>query len=642
MTDAGTDPGGFAERWRWLHPEEETRAARLAGRLWPDLGPAGRDARRRLLLGESAAAGDASGEDPGGLEAARLAERQRLIARALLELAGAPSPAALLAVLETGLDAAAEAELVQRRLARVGELLDPLAGEGPGAGAAADEGAAAAARLRQLLLHLERRFEGGPGVEALAGFVRLAALADRWEDEETPTLAGDPRADWTWRTGEALRPEELQARFTAGLEQTALELDKRCRALQARYLGGSARDDARSFVAAQLAEDRPPVERWERAHRDALAALAAWIGRRGLLPGDGPLPEPRVLAGARPAWPEIDSGRHALPAGRLPLADLTRLSPAGREAWLADRHTAALPVLLAREALPGRRWLLRRLRETDPLRGLLLRPADLDGWAGWAPEALFAAGWMSGEPRARIVHLRERLRELLLARADLQRLLELQPEAEIRRLLAREGELEGEPLAAAWRALEEHPGRWAAGALRRLELSAAQRRWRRRHGAAATPAAAIDLFSVAGTLPLPWIRERLHEAPPGGRELLELPPAVPALKWKDRDELVREVEERLAALGRIRREDLDAGSEFDDGAAPPAAPDEEAPLAAAPDGADPDVDPDGDDGVPAREPATAPAAGPAGPDAADGPLPVRPAEPPDRAAPPQGEAPSDA
>jgi hypothetical protein len=573
--DTGRPPGaaapvaeGFAERWRWLHPEREPRRERLAGRLWPDLGPAGRALRVRLLLAEAAAASEPP-EDPAGLGAARLAERQRMLARAVREQAAAPGPATLLGVIECGLDGAVEPALRLERLARLEELLAPL-GAGEAARGTPGEAAEAARRLREGLRHLAEGLARGGSPDTAAGLGRLEQLARAWEQQPREVAgAADPRAEWEERCGEALQPEALLARFAEQIAATAAELERRCTALGTRYLGEppDQGQSARAFVEEQLAADRPAPEGWERAHRDALAPLAAFVRRRGLLPGGEAPPICRLQPGARPAWPGCAGGE--LP-GRLPLADLTCFPAAGREAWLADWHHAALPLLLAREALPGRLWLRDWLRGQDPLRGWLLHGEDLDGWAGWVVEPLLAAGWMAGEPRTRIVLLRERLRELLLARADLQGLLDLRPPSEIRRALARDGALGEELLAAALQALEDRPGRWAAAALRRLELSLAWRRWRRRHGPAATPAAACDLFAMACTLPLPWIREGLAQVPPGGRVLCELPPAVPPPREGAGSELLQEVEERLAALGRIRREDLDAGAEFD--AAPEAHP----------------------------------------------------------------------
>lgn len=563
MSDRPSPAARFLESWRWLRPELRLTRAGLDARLWPDLGRAGRDRRVELAR---VALQELSRQDEN---AESLEQGHRLLARRLLEreisraalpphrldLAGlvarALGPAAL----------AADPGQVQERLRRLPELLDPL--REPGFELAGDTvtGALAARRLRALAQHLEARLPWLTGGAATATEA-LSTLAGELESLPAAVMRSEEDA-WADLQGEgAWELAPLLERIEAELTRAGRELERRALVLQQRF-DSDATGDALRQALAQLARDLPQPERWAWLHEGLQADLARALRRLGL-----EVEPPRVATapGLLPGWTE--PGLEEAEAG-LWLPDLSQLNGADLAAHLADRNHGLLPLLAAREGLPGRAWLLARLRArgdgslSEAVAACLLEPEDLDAWARWAGDWMVRAAGLGGDARLRLLQKREELRDLLLARADLELRLGIRPETEIRQRLAHEGGLPTHLAEAAWLALRRRPGRFAAASARLLDFREAGRRWRHApRGAAAGSADWLLILADCAALPGPWLRRHLHLQPARGEQLLPQPPALVRPSGRS-DGLLSEMEERLAALGRIRREDLEAGREFD-------------------------------------------------------------------------------
>lgn len=563
-------PGSLAEAWDWLSPERAVRRDGLGDRLWPDHGPAGRARARELLDGVRQNLEALPGLPAEQVEHGRRLALARWLDREERRRLAAPSPSELADILDVGLGACPadsqdgpEAPLVAERLATLDDLLDPLRrrgrllGDAPGL---AGEGGQAARRVRALARRLAVR--GGEslrsGGEALE---RLAGELEAWRPGAAP---GPPEESEAWRElgSCALWPLSLLLERVEQERESALaEAGRRAAALRQRWLGEAGEGEALAWLRLQLAQDPPRPEQlaWL-LHRHAkdLARHLSGLGLEARVPGA------RVLPGREASW-----CLEPAPGGSLLLAlpDLSLLSPPDLEAQLGHWHHGLLPLLAAREGLPGRLWLEGRLRDAAAGEGdsvaawtaRLLRPEDLDAWAAWAMGWLPRTGWLAGDPRLRLLARDLETRELSLARADLELRLGSRPPEEVRRRLEREAALPPHLARAALEALRRQPGRQALAAARRFELMDGVRRWRRLRKA--TDADGFHLLAACAWLPLDGLRAQLGAQPPEGRRWAELPPAV--VRPAARPELLGEVEERLAALGRIRREDLEAGREFD-------------------------------------------------------------------------------
>lgn len=557
------------ETWAWLHPERSLLREGLGARLWPELGPVGREQARGLLQGARDELRRAPALEASLPEAARRQSALRLLERELRRLEAPPGReelAALVADLLGPAGLARDPGLVQERLDLLEELLAPLRRHGRlHLGGERQAGARGARRLRAVARHLELRLPALLPESPRPGLDGLLALAD--ELESLPTL-DLPRLEEGWREldedgGWPL--SLLLERVESELATLGAELERRAEVLRARYLGaGSQPGRALDWLRGQFALDPVPAEQWAWQHERHLQDISRHLRRQGL-----PCPPlgARQLPGLEVEWPSPGAESTG---GLLALPDLSRLDPCTLEAHGAEFHHGMLPVLAAREGLPGRLWLAWRLEERAPegpetgWLAALARPADLDAWARWACAWLPRSGWLSGDTRLRLLSRLAEWRELWLTRADLELRLGIRPREEIRRRLESDCGLPAHLAEAAWRFLEREPGRQALASARLFDLQDAGRRWRRlRKGGGA------DLFWLTADLALAspaWLRAQFAALPAEGRRWSPLPPAL--VRPASRPDLLGEVEERLAALGRIRREDLEAGREFD----PPAPP----------------------------------------------------------------------
>jgi len=552
-------------------------------RGWPDWSETGR-AYLAGLLRDTSAGLDASVEDPPSPEARRC---RLLLERELREIEAAPGPARVIQALAAGLagllDPAAERDpdsTIAERLRGITVFIDSLL---PGLRAAPPEDRREALpRLEALCKGLEaslagRRDAGRPVMDPQAcdaALRRLRELARELDHageavhpSEVPDTHEFARA-WRLAAGRGLEPESLLAEFQNEIGQVSEELFKRSGALHAKYAGRSPGGPAGlRFVLEQLGQDRPLPERWLEEQRSRLAELRRWaFSRRLLYP-----PAPSFRLEMRPPWcdpsgdylmPELRAGESKEPP-IIAARDLAQLPRPVRESHLGDCCHYALSVLLAREALPGRAFLLYRRRSEGGVCALLSRPENLDAWAQLVPQLLLDRGWFQGEPRLRIMVLREKLRDMHLARADLELHTGLRPSIELKRRLVEQALVPRHLAEEALREIRRRPGRAALAAARALELRKAERRWRRRRGAEAGNADALDLAARYADLPLTEIARGLPGNRADGRALAEPPPPVIRIPRPEKDAAVREAERRLAELGRITREDLSAGSEFD-------------------------------------------------------------------------------
>ncbi len=354
------------------------------------------------------------------------------------------------------------------------------------------------------------------------------------------------------------------------IQRTVAELEKRCTTLHQRYdkkvPGGG---ESVHFVLQQIATDQPRPEYWLECHRNIMSEL-----ERTLLPRELPFPvEGEISLGLGSRASRRDTYCHGPLNGpaSLQIFDLATLPAADRQAHLDDHNSYALTLLLAREGVPGRLSLLQERRATKDLSACLLRESDLEAWAQEAPELLARLGWMQGEARIRILLLRDRLRDLLAALADLEYHTLRRPEIELFRRLRREGMLGANLVTSIFSGIRRTPLRRVGTINNWLVLREELRKYKRRTGSASGP---LDIWLAARRccdLPPAMMRTALSVEEALGLQAHEVPPPVVQLAAR-KDELIQSVESQLAALGRIRSEDLDAGSEFD-GPAPAVADD---------------------------------------------------------------------
>jgi hypothetical protein len=564
------DPlGSLIEAWDWLAPERAVRREGLGERLWPELGPGGRARARELLDGTRQALDALPALPAEQVEHGRRLALARWLEREDRQLREAPHPARLAEVVEQGLgllpaqpDVELDPALRDERLATLADLLDPLRHKGcllKDAAGRDGDGPRAARRMRVLARRLEARGMVGSasGLESLG---KLAAELEAWRPGSFP---GPPEESEAWRELESSATwslTDLLERVERERELALAEAGRRAATLRQRWLGEPDAENALPWLREQLAQDPPRPEQLAWLLQRHLGDLVRHLGRLGL---EAAAPPVRVLPGRDPGWPLGSAPAHV---HLLALPDLSLLSPGDLEAQLGEWHHGLLPLLAAREGVPGRLWLLGRLRAAAASsEGVaawttrLVRPEDLDAWAAWAGAWLPRTGWLAGDPRLRLLARDLEARELVLARADLELRLATRPPEEVRRRLEREAALPPHLAQAALAELLRHPGRQALAAARRFELVDAARRWRRLRKA--TDADVFHLLADCAWLPLDWLRAQLGSRPAPGLRWAELPPAV--VRPASRHELLGEVEERLAALGRIRREDLEAGREFD-------------------------------------------------------------------------------
>ena len=394
----------------------------------------------------------------------------------------------------------------------------------------------------------------------------LDALARKWREEvhANSEALGPEAAAQAWRDycDTDLDSEALAAKLEAEVQRTIRELEKRATTLHQRYEkqtpGGS---ESVHYVLQQIATDQPRPEHWLECQRNILAELKRNLESRKL-----PIPLESSIAlglGSRAARQDVCCHAPLKGEPSLLVFDLATLPASERPTYLDDHNSYELQLLLAREGLPGRLSLLHERRSTQGLAACLLRASDLDAWAFEVPELLGRLGWMQGEARVRILLLRDRLRVLLSALADLELHTLRRPEIELFRRLRREGMLNAGRTSALFAEMRRYPMRQASQVHRWLVLHEELRKFKRRAGSSCSPA---DIWQAARRwcdLPPGVLRKGLATEEPQGLSMQEPPPPVIQLGSARKDELIESVESQLAALGRIRSEDLDAGSEFD-------------------------------------------------------------------------------
>lgn len=555
----------FRDRWLWLAPEPGSAPPGAPVRHWPESTAAALAARLDLL--QDALRSLPEGLPPSSLRAGQSALARRLLQREVRDLQGPPHRLAL-------------AESVARRLE---ELLptDPAAcrealrqlpqwsdalPKGAVPGGDREQALLAAKRLRALASFLEGRLRRSLGemaadsTQPLHGWIQeLEALPDAVHEP------GD--AHWQelreggWDMAPLLvRLEEEQARVRR-------EADKRAEQVRQRFLGTQVgQGDALPWVLEQLALDPAPPEQWLWLHHSLQRQALRLLGQLGLACEELPfILRPAYVPGCADPSPSRDGALCGL-------GDLSSLKPAALSRHLAWASHVLPPLSVAREGLPGRAWLLRKCRgeaqeDLSAVIAALVRVEDGEVWARWASEWMLRQGWQAGDLRVRLAQKLQEAWDLLLARADVELHLGIRSPLEVKHRLLKEGLVPTHVAEAAWQLLNLDPGRFALASARLILWREAERRWRRTHREAGT----ADWFHVlaeGALFPLSWQRVSLASQPAPGLSWRALPPALVKPISPRGDGLLTEVEERLAALGRIRREDIEAGREFDTQPAP--------------------------------------------------------------------------
>jgi hypothetical protein len=424
--------------------------------------------------------------------------------------------------------------------------------------------------------HLSRYFSRSDALldlnAALQKLEELLNLDAESEDIESLEAAVGNNFDsfstmWEARSGESFNAEKTFARISTEINRCKAQLERRCSGLFARYQqsGGSEETNAR-YVLDQLSLDQPLAEHWRVTQQNSLKEIHRILSQRNLLPVD----VKEIILGYRrdekALWPETRPVYGALKQDCLEvdLQDLSALEFSTLNDHLDDRGNYAVQILLASEVLPGRAWAEHAISMSGGIRSLLFDSSDCDTWALLAPEILLRSGWMRGEIRIRIFQLREKLRNLLLATADIELCLGLSDTSEVLFRLSREGFMPEHLSQCALDNIQTNPGRHALAVMRMLQLLDAEKKWKRNHGTDVSLADFFDLAFEYTDLPLYFIKSNMHKTTPGGRKLENLPPAILKVNLVDKDEVLRGIEQQLAGMGKIRWEDIDIGKEFDD------------------------------------------------------------------------------
>lgn len=522
----------------------------------------------RLDLLQDALRSLPEGMPPSSARAGRSALTRRLLMREMQDLQGPPHRLVL-------------AESVARRLE---ELLptDPAAcrealrqlpqwrdalpkGTVPGGDHA--QAVLAAKRLRALASFLESRLRRSLGEEA---DLSTQALHDWIQGLEALPDALHTPGDAHWQElregGWDMAP--LLARLEEELARVRREADKRAEQVRQRFLGArSDQGDALPWVLEQLALDPAPPEQWLWLHHSLQRQALRLLGQLGLACQELPFfLRPAYTPGCADPLPSCDGAQCGL-------GDLSSLEPTALSRHLAWSSHVLPPLGVVRQGLPGRAWLLRKYRDESeddmsPVIAALLRVEDGETWARWASEWMLRQGWQAGDARVRLAQKLLEGWDLLLARADVELHLGIRPPQDVKHRLLKEGVVPAHVAEAAWQLLQVDPGHFALASARLILWREAERRWRRTHREAGT----ADWFHVlaeSALFPLSWQRESLASQPARGQSWKALPPALVKPISPRGDGLLTEVEERLAALGRIRLEDIEAGREFDSQPAPP-------------------------------------------------------------------------
>ncbi|MCA9784503.1 MAG: DUF885 family protein [Candidatus Cloacimonetes bacterium] len=397
----------------------------------------------------------------------------------------------------------------------------------------------------------------------------LATLLAGGSDSR-PTPLGDAElgAVWKGETGREWHPDRLEKQLERERNRLLLQLEQQAQHFGRRFVSATTspstshgRDLAE--LLHQLGQDTPQVEQWEAYQNHQLRDLSLFVERTGLLPENFACPEllPRTWQEPVSEWDWLPTGRQA--RASLFFLDIAALDGPAQLEFVQDRNTWAMQVLLAREALPGRLWLMQHWRGLRAAGRLLNRAADADGWALLAPELLTRVGWGQAESRMRIMLLKERIRDHACALADLRWHRGSRGEEDLLASLSQQGLM---PLWLARLQLEciqREPGR-ALLAMEKLDaLRQLESRLKKTWSDELQSGDIVDQLAACADLPIHWLRKHGDTITPGGRCVSELPSPLTLLRQHNRDDLVVGLEEQLAALGRIQREDLEAGREFD-------------------------------------------------------------------------------
>ncbi len=556
----------------WPHRATREGDASWAGK-WPDLSAEGRQTLRESLQAQREELAGLLGEEQGTVpgEAALL----HLLDRELRVLSAPLQPEEFYRVLECGLQSVLDC-LPGSRVERAGALVQRLQALPAFSEAAlgALDPKASTDTLVAGLAHLERWLEV-EAEEALAASDEGLALLRRERPraqgqlrelglqlvrERRPAPVGTDAMGLLWEAEAPTRwqPERIRQRLERSSNKRRDRLRQLLGQLGKRYaLRGEAEDVARDCLE-QLSLDTPRLEHWQSYQNDQLRALHKGLRQCELIP-ESPCPvlswmscsqfgewraDPRCGEGGTLRAPELDG---------QPLKD--------QEAWTGDRNTASMKIHLLREALPGRLWLL-RFAEATPLRRLLRRESDLDGWASLAPRLANLLFSGAGDGRHRIFLEQEEARDLLCARADLAWHTEQLDEEGCLELLR-----QGMPDWLARKRLthiQREAGRFLQAWERRSALNSLAKALARRGETAADPAAVLEALSRVADLPASWLETFGEDLEAGSRSSKALPQPIPQITRENSSELMQSVEQQLAALGRINLEDLEAGQEFDD------------------------------------------------------------------------------
>jgi hypothetical protein len=410
-------------------------------------------------------------------------------------------------------------------------------------------------RLTSLQQHLERKLLEMDEAE-LAGKVRvLESFHDRLR------ITAFQPADVS-QAAAGLQAKDLE-KLDDAIQRLNADIERRIKRLDQRYLGKSETAEANILALIELDQGRP--EQWAASFNRRRQELDQELALRGM-PAHRQL-RFQVEPGLYPGFVELAPAtwhRSWNQHGRR-LPDLSLLDPLRLEAHLIEWNHVRQPLELAARHRPGSDALLELWGQAPHPAAFLLRDGDTRRWSDLAPGWLLDQGWMGGERRLRLLQKRQELRLLKIGRIDLLRLLAVRPDDELEIQLFREARLPEHALKAVWQKMLAEPGHFAFRALDGLALAdrmrSLKKSWQDNAGSEDT-FSAMQQFCLMPREVWPQLAEAYR---PSGRSLPEPPPALPRPR-EDQEGLLSEVEQRLAELGRIRKEDLLAGSEFDGGA----------------------------------------------------------------------------
>ncbi len=540
--------------WGWLHPQLFPASGPEPG-SWP-LDPDKSRDTARLLLAEARDLLDQSAAEPHVSHQASIRWGHELIEREEKDLTAARSTAWVADHLSAGLLGAlrhGSRTSLKRALDGLPAWLDlcvsqDVVEENAGAGESLKQ------RLTSLQQHLERRLLELDESE-LAGKVRvLEGFHDRLR------ITAFQPADVS-QAAAGLQAKDLE-KLDDAIQRLNADIERRIKRLDQRYLGKADTAEANILALIELDQGRP--EQWAASFNRRRQEIEQELALRGM-PANREL-RFHVEPGLYPGFVELAPAcwhRSWNQHGRR-LPDLSLLDPLRLEAHLIEWNHVRQPLELATRHRPGSDSLLELWGQAPHPAAFLLRDGDTRRWADAAPGWLLDQGWMGGERRLRLLQKRQELRLLKIGRIDLLRLLAVRPDDELEIQISGEARLPEHSLKAIWQKMLAEPGHFAFRALDGLALAEKMRSlkksWQDSVGSEDT-FSAMQQFCLMPRDTWPELAEAFS---PSGRSLPQPPPALPRPR-EDQEGLLSEVEQRLAELGRIRKEDLLAGSEFDGG-----------------------------------------------------------------------------